>query len=99
MKMKSLKNKIIAILICAMVFSESTVAGHFFYDNGVKKYMDDNGIKQKYISDNSNIPENTLSMILNGKRKLYADELVEILKALNVDADAILFLKETETDG
>lgn len=65
----------------------------------IKKYMDDNGIKQKYISDNSNIPENTLSMILNGKRKLYADELVEILKALNVDADAILFLKETETDG
>lgn len=65
----------------------------------IKKYMDENGIKQKYISDNSNIPENTLSMILNGKRKLYADEMVEIFKALGVDANTILFLKETELDG
>ncbi len=61
MKIKSLKNKIIAILICAMVFSESTVAGHFFYDNGVKKYMDDNGhtaIGWRWIDDNGdNIAE------------------------------------------
>lgn len=65
----------------------------------IKKYMDDNGIKQKYISDNSNIPENTLSMILNGKRKLYADEMVEIFKALGVDANTILLLEETQADG
>ena len=31
----------------------------------IKKYMDDNGIKQKYISDNSNIPENTLNVLVS----------------------------------
>lgn len=61
MKMRSLKNKIIALLICAICLSQSAFAGHFFYDNGVKKYMDDNGsiaTGWRWIDDNSdNIAE------------------------------------------
>ena len=55
----------------------------------IKKYLDDNGIKQKENAKRSNIPENTFSMILNGKRKLEADEALSILKALGVDANTI----------
>ena len=55
----------------------------------IKKYLDDNGIKQNEIAKRSNIPENTFSMILNGKRKLEADEALSILKALGVDANTI----------
>lgn len=51
----------------------------------IKKYMDDNGIKQVYVSEKTGIPENTLSIILNGKRKLYADELISIILALGID--------------
>lgn len=61
MKMRSLKNRIIALLICAMVLSESTFAGHFIDDGGVKKYLDDNGkiaIGWRWIDDNGdNIAE------------------------------------------
>ena len=61
MKMKSLKNKIIALLLCAMVLNQSAFAGHFFFDNGVKKYLDDNGqvaVGWRWIDDNGdNIAE------------------------------------------
>lgn len=53
----------------------------------IAKYIIDNGIKQKFISEKTGIPNNTLSTILNGKRKMSADEFVEIVIALNVDAN------------
>lgn len=61
MKMKSLKNRIIALLICAICLNQSAIAGQFFYDDGVKKYLDDNGQIAKgwrWIDDNNdNIAE------------------------------------------
>lgn len=56
----------------------------------IKKYMEDNGIKQNYVSEKSGIPENTLSMILNGKRNLSADESILIFKALGVTPNDII---------
>lgn len=53
----------------------------------VSQYIIENGIKQKFISEKTGIAENTLSMILNGKRKMDADEFVEIIIALGVDAN------------
>ena len=56
----------------------------------IKMYMDDNGIKQNYVADKSGIPENTLSMIFTGKRKLYADEFVAIIFVLGIDPNYII---------
>lgn len=56
----------------------------------IKKYMDANGIKQNYVADKTGIPENTLSMIFTGKRKLYADEFVSIILVLGVDPNCII---------
>lgn len=53
----------------------------------ISLYINENGIKQRFISDKTGIPENILSMILNGKRKMDADEFVEIILALGVDAN------------
>ncbi len=53
----------------------------------VSQYIIENGIKQKFISEKTGIAENTLSMILNGKRKMDANEFVEIIIALGVDAN------------
>ena len=55
----------------------------------LNKYLKDNGIKQSFVSEKSGIPENTLSMILNGKIKLDADRLEDILLALNISANEI----------
>ena len=65
----------------------------------LSKYIDENGIKQKYISDKTGIPENILSMILNGNRKINADEFVEILIALNLDANYFIHSFENEEVG
>lgn len=56
----------------------------------INKYLSENGIKQKYISERTGIPENTLSMILNGKRKMDADEFVEIVISLGTDANRFI---------
>lgn len=53
----------------------------------VAQYIADNGIKQTFISEKTGIPNNTLSTILTGKRKMSADEFVEIVIALGVDAN------------
>lgn len=53
----------------------------------LSKYIDNNGIKQKFISEKTGIPENVLSTILNGKRKLDVEEFVDIVLALNLDAN------------
>lgn len=56
----------------------------------LKKYMEDKGIKQNYISEKTLIPENTLSMIFNGKRKLSADEFEAIVLALNANPSVFI---------
>lgn len=62
----------------------------------LNKYIKDNGIKQSFIAEKADIPENTLSMILNGKTKLDADKLEDILLALNIAPN--LILKKTTSE-
>lgn len=44
MKKYSIKIKLIAFLIVSLLLQQSAFAGTFFFDNGVKKYLDDNGM-------------------------------------------------------
>lgn len=60
----------------------------------ISKYIVDNGIKQKFIAEKTGIPENVLSMMLNGKRRIEADEFIEIILALNVDANFFINSKQ-----
>ena len=62
----------------------------------ISLYINENGIKQRFISDKTWIPENILSMILNGKRKMDADEFVEIILALGVDANFFINVSNKE---
>ncbi|MCM1052495.1 MAG: helix-turn-helix domain-containing protein [Ruminococcus sp.] len=64
----------------------------------VALYIAENGVKQKFISDKTGIAENTLSMILNGKRKMDADEFVEIIIALGVDANYFIINNSQEKE-
>lgn len=51
----------------------------------LKRYIEERGIKQKYIAKKSSIPEPKLSMILNGKRKCEVGEYASICNALGVE--------------
>lgn len=63
----------------------------------LSNYIKDNGIKQSYISEKTGIPENTLSMILNGKSRLDADKLEDILIALNIEPGVIIYSNKKST--
>lgn len=65
-------------------------------------YIKKNGIKQSYIAKKSGIPESTLSMILNGKSRLDADKLENIIAVLNIEPNLIILpIKKStiETSG
>lgn len=55
--------------------------------DAIKEYLESSGIKQTFIVEKTGIPSNTLSDILNNKRRLLADEFIKIISVLEVDAN------------
>lgn len=62
----------------------------------IKKYLDENGIKYSFVSEKIGIPMNILSPLLNGKRKMSAEEYFLICEAIGVGAD--YFSKQTDSE-
>lgn len=58
----------------------------------VKQYIDDNEIKQVTVARKSGMSIQTFNAMMNGKRKMYADDLQRICCALNVGADTFIRL-------
>lgn len=56
----------------------------------LRDYIDSHGIKREFISEKTGIPKNTLSTILNGKRKFEVEEFILILGVLDIDANTII---------
>lgn len=56
----------------------------------IADYLEAKGITQKFISNKTGLSQNKISQIVNGTRKVTADELVLIAKALDVNADIFL---------
>lgn len=50
----------------------------------IAKYLESNGIKQIYISQETGIPPQSVSLLLRGERNLEIDEYVKICDALGV---------------
>lgn len=50
----------------------------------IKAYILESGMKLCSVADKVNIPMNTFSAMMNGKRKITAEEYFAICKALNV---------------
>lgn len=53
----------------------------------IKKYIDDKGIKQTFLSEKSGIPPVTLNQILNDNRRLEVNEYAHICMSLNLPLD------------
>lgn len=56
----------------------------------IKKYLEENGITQIFISRKTGIEASKLSLALNGGRKLTLDEYALICCVLGVSADKFL---------
>lgn len=53
----------------------------------LKKIIDEKGIKYTFISSKTGIPIDTISRSFLGKRRLPANEMIEICKAIKIDID------------
>lgn len=53
----------------------------------IRSYMRENGIKQEHVANKIGMSKQTMSAILNGNRKLIADEYVDICNALGVSTN------------
>lgn len=51
----------------------------------IKSYLAENGIKQTFLSEKTNIPNSILSAMLSGTRKIEVMEYFKICQALKVD--------------
>jgi transcriptional regulator with XRE-family HTH domain len=51
----------------------------------IKQCLEENGIRQEFLATKSNMSKVAISNIVNGKRKVAAEELKRIAKALNKD--------------
>ena len=56
----------------------------------LREYLDSHGITQAFLIRKTGIPRSALNNIMNGKRKVTADELGKISQALKVSADIFL---------
>lgn len=61
----------------------------------IKRHMDSRGIKQRYVAKKAGIEEPKLSAILNGKRKIQAEEYFSICNALKIPLETFDPHKQT----
>lgn len=54
------------------------------------KYVKNNNVPQKLLASKSGMTENAMSLMLNGKRKLSADEYIRICDALCVPLERFI---------
>lgn len=60
----------------------------------IKQYLENNGIKQSFLCEQTGLSKDVISSICNGTRKLEAYEYYKICRALNVDQEK--FMAEIE---
>mgnify|MGYP004652038625 CR=1 FL=1 len=58
--------------------------------SGIKKYIDDSGLKQKSVAEKAGLDEVKFCLILQGKRKLEASEYANLCKAIGVSMNKFL---------
>ena len=51
----------------------------------LNKYVEEKGIKQAYIARKTGLTADTVSKIMNGNRRILADEFLTICRALDID--------------
>jgi len=66
------------------------VGGEIMTGVKIKKYLKSKGISQTFVSNKTGIPISTLNAILNGNRKLLAEEYFVICQVLGVPLDTFM---------
>ena len=60
----------------------------------IRKYIEDRGLKFGYIAKEAGYSKQTLSAMLNGKRKIYIDDVIKLCKVLGAQPNDLIVLDE-----
>lgn len=58
--------------------------------SGLKKKIEEDGLKQVTIAEKSGIKPDVFSKIVNGKRRVFADEAIAISTVLNTSIESLI---------
>lgn len=64
----------------------------------LKKYIEDNGLKQNVIAEKMNMNKSIFNAILNGNRTLYAEDLKSFCETVEESSDKFVFNNVTEDE-
>ena len=56
----------------------------------VRAYIEQHGLKQKFVAERAGISNTTFNAIMNGKRTMYAEDLKAVCLALNVSPELFI---------
>lgn len=66
---------------------------------GLQKYINDNCLKQSAIAERAGIRKDTFSRIINGKRRVFGEEIAGICMAIGKSFDEIInYADESEPE-
>lgn len=57
---------------------------------GLKRKIEEDGLKQVVIAEKSGIKPDVFSKIVNGKRRIFADEAIAISTVLNTTVETLI---------
>ncbi len=60
----------------------------------IRKYIEDRGLKFGYVAKEAGYSKQTLSAMLNGKRKIYIDDVIKLCKVLGAQPNDLIVLDE-----
>lgn len=62
----------------------------------IKNYLNDNGIKYDFVATKANISYRLFSLMMNGKRKMLADEFINIVNVLHKEPSDFIYEEDKE---
>lgn len=66
------------------------------FSEGLQRFIEDNCLKQSAIAEKAGIRKDTFSRILNGKRRVFGEEIASICIALGKSFDELLNYGESK---
>lgn len=63
----------------------------------VSQYLESHGIRQSFVAEQCGIPQVVFHAMMQGRRKLYAEDLRAICYALNVRPETFIEFHSTES--
>ena len=82
-----LENLLTIQKVCTILCSRTAEGGENMIGERIGEYLNQNGITQAFLADKAKMTPISVSMVVNGTRKVSAEEYIRICRALKLDLE------------